>query len=53
MLVALHGVWIDNWFTERLYSVTANNYNSLIKLYSKDYYNYSTYKVFCLFTNRC
>jgi hypothetical protein len=30
-----------------------NNYNSFMVLQSKDHYNYSTHKVFCVFTSHC
>jgi hypothetical protein len=47
-------VWIGKWIYWTLALVTTNNYENLTELYNvKDYCNYSTHKVFSVFTSCC
>jgi hypothetical protein len=46
------GFGLEIAFIDHLRIVTTSNYNSLTELHSKYHCNYSTYKVFSLFTSR-
>jgi hypothetical protein len=50
-IVTIDGFWVDDWIYWILMLVAMNNYYSLS--YSKGHCNYSTHRVFSIFTSHC